>query len=72
MCWVSLVEKAVRGRQVAANIEIIYLTSFTMAEVFQLTEASAEPVRSDDARAVSENRLTYTMPPMSVSTLVFE
>jgi hypothetical protein len=54
----------------SAALTVTHSGSFTRAEVFQLTAASATPQRAADVTLEQVNALRYTMPAMSVSTLV--
>lgn len=53
-----------------AEMEITHGTAFTSVEAYQLTEDDAASVPVDDVPALTDNQLVYTMPAMSVSTLV--
>ena len=56
--------------RLAADIEISHDVDFESVEVYQLTEDDPAAVKSDAAPSIDGNRLTYNMPPLSVSTLV--
>ena len=53
-----------------AEISVAHSVGFTTSEIHQLTEVSLEPEISHTNQPVADNQLTYTLPPMSVSTLV--
>ena len=52
-----------------AGISVQHGVAFSRAEAYQLTSASSNPVQAADV-TVSGNQLTYSMPAMSVTTLV--
>lgn len=54
-----------------AVLNVTHGTSFSRAQVFQLTSASPNPMRGNDV-AVTGNSLRYTMPALSVTTLVLQ
>jgi hypothetical protein len=58
------------GSPLSATINIDHLVDFTNVEVYQLTADEAAAVPVDDAPSISSNKLVYTMPALSVSTLV--
>lgn len=53
-----------------AELEITHGAEFTTVEVYQLTEDDAASVPVEDVPSIEDNQLIYTMPAMSVSTLV--
>ena len=59
------------GPQVAA-LTISHGTAFSRAKVYQLTSASPTVTPGADVVLSQQNALRYTMPAMSVSTLVLE
>jgi hypothetical protein len=54
-----------------ASLNITHPTQLTAADVYTLTSASPAPVKGTPISATSANTFSYTMPAMSVSTLVF-
>lgn len=54
-----------------AGITIAHTTQLNAADVYTLTSASAQPQKAAGLTAVATNAFSYTMPPRSVSTLVF-
>jgi len=52
-----------------AAVLVTDIRRLTRAEVYTLTAASPNPVRQRDLAITRRNAFTYTMPPMSVSTL---
>ncbi len=55
-----------------AALSVTHTTAFSRAKVYQLTAASSSPARGTDVLATGANAFRYTMPAMSVSTLVLE
>jgi hypothetical protein len=55
-----------------AGIAVTHTRLFTTAHVYTLTSASAMPAHGADVPIAARNAFVYTMPPMSVSTLVLE
>jgi hypothetical protein len=55
-----------------AALSVTHTTAFSRARVYQLTSASSTPTRGIDVLPTSTNAFRYTMPAMSVSTLVLE
>ena len=51
-------------------VTLAHSVSLTTAEVYQLTSATAAPVRGPDVLATSSNAFRLTLPPMSVTTLL--
>jgi hypothetical protein len=58
------------GQPLRAGITLSHPRAMTRAEVYTLTDAAPGPVRQADVPLARPNALTYTMPAMSVSTLV--
>lgn len=58
------------GSSQTASLQVTHDQRFDVAEVYQLTSASASPVRVADVPIDLVNALLYTMPAYSVSTLV--
>ncbi|HMP07036.1 MAG TPA: glycoside hydrolase family 44 protein [Lacipirellulaceae bacterium] len=58
------------GSAITTGIAVTHDRRFDLAEVYQLTSASANPVRADDIEIELINAFLYTMPAYSVSTLV--
>ncbi len=54
-----------------ASLNITHPTQLTAADVYTLTSASPAPVKGTPISATGANTFSYTMPAMSVSTLVF-
>jgi hypothetical protein len=52
-----------------AAVAVTDVRRLTRAQVYTLTAASPNPVRQRDLAITRPNAFTYTMPPMSVSTL---
>jgi hypothetical protein len=55
-----------------AGIAVTHTRLFTTAHVYTLTSAGATPVHGADVPIAARNAFVYTMPAMSVSTLVLE
>ena len=55
-----------------AALTISHRTAFSRARVYQLTSATPNATRGTDVVLSQQNALRYTMPAMSVSTLVLE
>lgn len=55
-----------------AALTIAHGTALSRARVYQLTAAASTPTRGSDVVLSQRNALRYTMPAMSVSTLVLE
>ncbi len=58
------------GSPLRAAITVSHARVLRSAEVYTLTSASREPQRQADLTLPRRNALVYTLPPMSVSTLV--
>ena len=54
-----------------ASLNITHPTQLTAADVYTLTSATPAPVKGTPISAAGANTFSYTMPAMSVSTLVF-
>lgn len=54
----------------SAAISLTHNTALTGAEVYQLTSATAAPVRRNDVRTSQPNTFRVTLPAMSVTTLL--
>ena len=63
-----LINKATTTK--TAALSVTHGVSFSRAEVYQLTAASPTPQRGSDVVLGQANALRYTMPAMSVTTLV--
>lgn len=63
-----LINKATTAKSAALTVS--HAVAFTRAEVYQLTSASPTPQRGTDVVLGQANALRYTMPAMSVTTLV--
>lgn len=57
-------------RPLTAAMSLTHSRRLTRAEVYTLTDGSPEPTRRADVDLPQSDALTYTMPPLSVSTLV--
>ncbi len=66
---VVLINKATTAK--TAAVAITHGTVFGHAEVYTLTSASSSPVHGANVATTTTNALRYTMPAMSVTTLVF-
>ncbi|HVR20862.1 MAG TPA: endoglucanase A, partial [Polyangiaceae bacterium] len=53
-----------------ATIDITHTSSYTAADVYRITSASAVPQVVADLTAASANELVYRMPAYSVSVIV--
>ena len=58
------------GQPLAADLALANAGAFARAEVYNLTSASSTPVRGADLVLPGTAAFRYTMPPMSVTTLV--
>ena len=67
---VVLINKANTPR--VAGLTISHGTAFSRAQVYQLTSATPNATRGTDLVFNQPNALSYTMPPLSVSTLVLQ
>ena len=65
-----VINKATTAKTAALTIS--HGTSFSRAEVYQLTSATPNATRGTDVVLTQMNALRYTMPAMSVSTLVLK
>lgn len=65
-----VINKATTAKTAALTIS--HGTSFSRAEVYQLTSATPNATRGTDVVLTQANALRYTMPAMSVSTLVLK
>lgn len=54
------------------DIQVIHPREFGYAEVYQLTSSSATPQQRPNITTITGNAFLYTMPPLSVSTLVLD
>jgi hypothetical protein len=58
------------GTPRVADVALAATHPFRTTEVFTMTDGSPEPQRKSDVIVIKDNAFTYTMPAMSVSTIV--
>jgi hypothetical protein len=67
--WMTLVAINKTDHDLPADFVLRHAGKFSVAMVYQLTSRAAQPAAGETVQITTPERLTYTMPPMSVTTL---